>query len=202
MKNNLLLPISFLILFTTTTIGQKNIENVNQPELDSGTIENQFDYLITKSSQYKDFQLIRKISLLKVKAHTLDSLEMIRKGLKTTNASLTKHQTTIKRLENEVTTLNTNLKTITQEKNSMALLGKNVDKSSYNTSVWVIIIVLVIALLFFIFQFKNNNVITKRTKNELNKIEEELSLFKKNAMKKEQELMRKLQDELNKNNLG
>ena len=76
----------------------------------------------------------------------------------------------------------------------MALLGKNIKKTSYNTSVWVIIIILACALLFFILQYKNNRVITTRTKSELNKSEEEFNLFKKNAMKKEQEIMRKLQE--------
>ena len=41
---------------------------------------------------------------------------------------------------------------------------------------------------------------TKSSKNELEKIENEFESFRKNSLKKEQETMRKLQDEINKNN--
>ena len=66
--------------------------------------------------------------------------------------------------------------------------------------VWSIVILLLIALLVFIFQFKNGKVVASQAKTDLSKLQDEFEEFRKKALKREQEMMRKLQDELNKNN--
>ena len=70
-----------LIFILTVSSGAFAQGKPAQPELESGTIESQFDYIITKSTSFKDFQLIRKPSILKVKANTLDSLKKVRSFL-------------------------------------------------------------------------------------------------------------------------
>ena len=200
MKKFILIPFVFLILFSSSIVGQKNNNNkITQQELDAGTIEQQFDYIITKSSKFRDFQLIRKTSILKIKAHTLDSIKAIRTDLIKANKSISQIESTISSLENEVSSLKFDVETISKEVDSISFLGTLLSKSLYNTIVWGIIIVLLIALLFFITRFKSSNTTTKRTKNDLNKLETEFEDFRKNSLKKEQETMRKLQDEINKN---
>jgi septal ring factor EnvC (AmiA/AmiB activator) len=192
----------FLILFlfiSTIVVSQNNKGNITQPELDSGTIENQFDYIITKSSSFKDFQLIRKVSILKVKEHTLDSLKSIKNELGASKKSLTQVKATIKGLESEITSLKNEIELTAKDKDSISIFGNQINKTTYNTIVWSIIVVLTLTLLFFVYQFKNNQSIAKQAKREYSKMEDELDAFKKKAMKKEQELMRKLQDEINKN---
>ena len=117
----------------------------------------------------------------------------------TVKASIAPLQTEIKNLEAEILTLKAEVNAIAQDKNSITLLGKQLNKTSYNTFVWILIAVLLAALAFFILQFKNSHAITKKAKNAVEAVELEIEEFKKKAMKKEQELMRKLQDELNKN---
>ena len=193
----------FLVIFTvvnlvsSSVIGQNN--NIAQPELDTGTIEQQFDYIITKSSKFKDFQLIRKASILKVKAHALDSLKAIKQDLITANKSISRIEGNIGNLESEVQTLKNEIETISSAVDSISFFGTPLSKSAYNSIVWIIIAILLLALIVFVAQFKKSNIITKRTKNELGKIEIEFEAFRKKAMKKEQEVMRKLQDEINKN---
>lgn len=199
---NLLLIISFLMFSPLVFKGQNVTKNAIQPELDSGTIENQLNYIITKSSTYKEFQLIRKSSILKVKSHILDSLEVSQKELRSVKSDETELNAVIKKLKDEKITLKKELDLVNQDKNSFLFLGVNINKSSYNTIVWVLIIVLAISLTFFLFQFKKSYSVIKKAKNELSKAEEELEKTKKKALKKEQEIMRKLQDEINKNNLG
>ena len=92
MKYFILITFCFLTLFSSSLIGQNKKKNIVQPELDSGTIEQQFDYIITKSSTFKDFQLIRKTSILKVKDHTLDSLKILKNDLIQANKSITKNE--------------------------------------------------------------------------------------------------------------
>ena len=56
-----------------------------------------------------------------------------------------------------------------------------------------------ILLLFFIYKFKNSNTVTLAAKSQLADVEKEYESHKKTALEREQKVMRKLQDELNKN---
>ncbi len=201
MKKIILISITLFMLISLTANGQnkKKKKNVAQPELDSGTIEQQFDYIITKSSKFRDFQLIRKTSILKVKTNALDSIKTVRKDLVSANKSVTQIEGNISRLENEVNVLKQDIETLSDEVDSISFMGMALSKTNYNTFVWVIILVLLLALVFFITRFKNSNLVTKRIKDDLSKMEDEFENFRKKSMKKEQETMRKLQDEINKN---
>jgi len=199
MKKLAITYFTLLLLVSTNIIGQ-NKKNLAQPELESGTIEEQFDYIINKSTAFKDFQLIRKTSILKVKAHALDSIRTIKKDLINANQSVAKIQGTITQLENEVKTLNNEVETISKEIDSISFFGTLIKKSAYSTILWSLILVLLIGLIIFIALFNKSNAITKRSKNEIDKLENDFETFRKNSLKKEQETMRKLQDEINKNN--
>ena len=197
MKKITYLVLTASLLTSTTLIGQNN--SVAQPELDSGTIEQQFDYIITKSTSYKEFQLIRKSSILKVKAHALDSLKKIQKDLVAVTSSTSKTKANISQLETEVTTLKNEIETISKDVDSISFLGANLSKASYNSFVWLIIGLLLLGLLIFVGLYKKCNISTVRAQNDLEKINNEFETFRKKALTKEQETMRKLQDELNKN---
>ena len=186
-----------MVFVASVSIAQKNTPS--QPELESGTIESQFDYIITKSTSFKDFQLIRKPSILKVKNNALDSLKSIKKELLSSNSQIKELNQEITTLKNETIGLKGEIATVSEDKDSINFLGKNMDKTAYVSMMWIIVAVLLIALVFFILRFKSSFSTIKQTKFELNKIENEYEEHRKKALKKEQEIMRKLQDEINKN---
>lgn len=198
-QEKLFTTLSAILLLISVASAQNNAA---QPELESGTIESQFDYIITKSSSFKDFQLIRKASILKVRKNTLDSLKSIQENYVEAKAAIAPLQNQIQALESEIITLKSDVAAAEEGKDSINVLGNLMNKTSYNTFVWSLVAVLVVALLFFVLQFKNSHLVTKKAKNEAESTENDLEEFKKKAMKKEQELMRKLQDELNKNSQG
>ena len=53
-------------------------------------------------------------------------------------------------------------------------------------------------LLFFIYKFNSSNVLTKQAENTLGEVEDEFEQYRKKTLVKEQQLRRKLQDEINK----
>jgi len=187
---------AFMLTISANTFAQKN---ASQPELESGTIESQFDYIIEKSKSYKDFQLIRKASILKVKAHTLDSIKTTRIDLIKANKALNKNNSTIHELEKELEDLNNQVTVIAKDVDSISFMGIDQSKSSYNMLVWSLIISLLLGLIVFISLFKKSNIDSTKTLSNLKKLETEFEAFRKKSMLKEQEVMRKLQDELNKN---
>lgn len=188
---------AFMLIISASTFAQNN--NVNQPELDTGTIEEQFDYIINKSTKFRDFQLIRKPSILKVKSHTLDSIRNVRIDLTTANNTIKKNRSNIKELEQEVIALKDEITIISKDVDSISFVGIQLSKANYNMLVWSLIIILLLAAIVFFSMFKKSNIDTKTSQTNANKLESEFEAFRKKAMLKEQEIMRKLQDELNKN---
>ncbi|MDO1502661.1 hypothetical protein Q2T40_21440 [Winogradskyella maritima] len=57
-----------------------------------------------------------------------------------------------------------NLTSVTEEKDSMSFLGIMVSKSTYNTILWSVMGCLLVFLLFFIYKFRNSNVLTQEAK--------------------------------------
>jgi septal ring factor EnvC (AmiA/AmiB activator) len=190
---HLILTIS---LISTSIVAQKT--NTAQPELDSGTVEQQFDYIINKSTKYKDFQLIRNASILKVKAHALDSLKVIITELNSSKKSAIDANKSAEQLSTEVKSLNTQIESISKDVDSISFIGMPLSKSGYNSFVWVIIAILVGSLATLILLFRKGHVTTKNAQTDLDKVNAEFESFRKKALLKEQETMRKLQDEINK----
>ena len=191
--------IFIMILVSVRMFSQTN-EQQTQIALDTGTIENRFDYIINKSSSFKEFQLIRKTSILRVKKHVLDSLSIVQKELKLSEGEKEELQSKIEELKAEITTLTTEKEEISKNVESINLLGMPINKTSYSTIVWGIIFILLATLSFFVYQFSNHHKVTASLKNELAKEQSDFEAFRKRALVKEQEVMRKLQDEINKNN--
>jgi hypothetical protein len=64
---------------------------------------------------------------------------------------------------------------------------------------WGIIGVLTILWLIFTYRFRASNAITKEAKIKLAETEQEFEEHRKRALEREQQVRRKLQDEINKN---
>ncbi|MGB0887353.1 MAG: hypothetical protein ACPGSL_04460 [Vicingaceae bacterium] len=183
-------------LIASSAKAQKKADT--QAELDSGTVEQQFDYIINKSTSFKDFQLIRRTSIHKVKLHTLDSLKTVRSELKEANSKVVQYNNDANSLKTEVKSLNTQIETLTNDVNSISFIGMPLSKTAYNGIVWFIIASLIAGLLIFMFLFKKSNSTTKLAVNDLEKVNDDFEAFRKKALVKEQEIMRKLQNEINK----
>ena len=76
------LPVIFAILISILAANQLTAqENEIKPSLDNGPIKSQFDYLITKSSTYQDYKVVKTYWLSKLKSNVSDSLNTLEKEL-------------------------------------------------------------------------------------------------------------------------
>jgi len=175
-----------------------------QLSLNSGTIDNQFEYIFKKSGNFKGvngqkYEAVKYTSLLTLKANVLDSLN-------TTYVLLNASEKTVENQKKEIDDLKSQL-SITQkilnnteaEKNNMVFLGIQLNKLNYYVLTWVIISALLALLLFFILKFKGSNALTKAAKLKLEEVESEFEEHRRVALEREQKVRRQLQDEINKN---
>ena len=178
----------------------------NQPEkklsLNSGTIDDQFEYVIQKSYTYKGsgkiYKNVERYWLYNLKANTNDTINGFKKQLSDTKQIVANQEKEIEVLKTNLADTQATLQQTDKEKNSMSLFGILMTKTGYNALLWTIIAGLLVMLLFFVFKFKNSNAITRQAKISLAETEEEFEEHRKRALEREQKVMRRLQDELNK----
>lgn len=190
-----------LLLSVSTTFGQTKKQD-EKGSLNSGSIESQFDYLYKKSGSYQEYKVVKKTNYYKIKANVLDSLKSLSKRLNESHTIIEGQKSEISSLKEELKTTNLNLTNVTNEKDSMKLLGISMSKSGYNSLMWLIIVGLTLFLLFFIYQFKNSNSVTKVSQKSLSELEEEFDEYKRRSIEREQKVRRELQDEINKRKYG
>jgi hypothetical protein len=170
--------------------------------LDSGSIESQFEYLYKKSGNYnaegKRYEVVRIIDLDKLKNNVLDSINAANKKETELKNTISAHEATISGLNIKLKETTESLASVTDEKDSMSLLGAQVTKGTYNFILWTVIIALLMLFLLFVFRFRRSNILTMEAKANLAELETEYEDHRRKALEREQRISRQLQDEINK----
>lgn len=191
MIKNLILIVS--LFFVTISFSQATIKFI-----DTGSVSNQFDYLINKSYKYKEYKNVKTNWLHKIKANVADSLSASKNEILSSYKIINSQKNRIDSLKlslnnsgNTIVELNTKIQRI-------SFLGIQFKKGLFKTIMLIVIGTLALFLFFFITKFKQSNSITTQTKVTLKEVEEEFEIHRKKALEREQKVMRRLQDELNK----
>lgn len=196
-KQLLLIASAFLLTFNS--FSQTNTEQKEEKlSLNSGSIDNQFEFVIRRSNSWQDYKTVKKTWLYTLKSHTLDSLKAVHKDLADTQIVVKNQEKEIADLKLNLSNTQTDLDQTNLEKNNMSLFGLQMSKSNYNVLMWSIIGGLLALLLLFIYKFKNSNAITREARKNLADTEIEFEEHRKTALEREQKVRRQLQDEINK----
>ena len=188
MKTRFYILLTFL-LFTTPFIAQT----------DSKTIENQFTDVIDKSNNYQEFKVIKKAKINALRRNILDSVAALENTIKTAYSEIEQQKTEIAKLTNNLSRTQDNLTASKEKEDGIEFFGMLTKKSTYNTILWSIISGLLALLAILFYKFKNSHAITKAAKLKLTETEDEFDAHRRKTLENEQQLRRKLQDEIIKN---
>ncbi len=170
--------------------------------LDKGDVNSQFEFVYKKSGNYradgKRYEVVRTISLDQLRQNVLDTLSGFNTRAAELKATIAGHESTITSLEKKLEDTTNSLAVVTEEKDNMSFLGIAVSKGTYNAILWTVIAGLLILLLFFIYKFRNSNILTQEAKTNLSELETEYEDHRRRALEREQKISRQLQDEINK----
>ena len=189
---------SLLLYFNVNAQQTPTESGDDKLSLTTGTIDNQFEYIIQKSYSYQDYKNVKKSWLYELKAHTLDSLKAVKNELTTTRNGIDSLEQEIASLKANLSNTKSSLDSTIEEKDNMAMFGMSTSKANYSTIMWSIIGVLFALLLIFIYKFRTSNSVTRESKKALSDTEDEFEEHRRNALEREQIVRRQLQDELNK----
>lgn len=192
-----ILKMLFFVIITQNIVAQKQLSKAQVDSLPN-TIENQFTKIYRLSNNWQDYKMIKRSEFVSFQKNILDSVVNLKKDIVTKQLRIENHSKSTNALKEEIKSLKENLSLSIEKEDAISLLGMSLKKGTYNSILWGIISLLLIALSFFIFKFSNSYVVTKEAKDSLTDVENEFEHYKKKSIEKEQKLRRQLQDEINK----
>lgn len=199
--NNRLIVLAFCLLFFSSTSVTAQRQQVD-PAWETGTIENQIDFLIKGSNNYQDYKVIKKASLFQLKSNILDSLSSVGQSLALSQSKVKEQNATITSLNSQMSGLQTDLDKTNAEKGSISFLGMQMNKGAYQGLMWAIIAGLCGLLALFVLRFKQSHSVTSQARKDLEDLQKDYEDHRKRSLEREQKAMRKLQDVLNQSGRG
>ncbi len=186
------------VLLLLLLIHTANIASAQEFREEINSIDNQFDKIYKKATNYKNYKVILKEQYLNLKLNVLDSIKDSKRLILEIENRLHTKNSTLKKTKEQLVSAEFNLKEVIQKANSMTFMGVQLNKTSYNLLLWLLIIFLISTSVYFIFKFKKSMTITKEAQRVLLENEKALEIHQKKSLVREQKLRRQLQDEINK----
>ena len=162
------------------------------------TLEGVFQQLIDRSGAWQNFKMLDRGKLAAFQRSMTDSINGVRSQLVAEKQKVKENEAPIKELNDKITEIQAALDQTKDQKDSVSFFGALVSKGLYNTIMWGIVLALASLLVLYIYKFSNGNVVTKKSINDLNELQEEYENYRKAAIEREQKVRRQLQDEINK----
>lgn len=166
----------------------------------SNPVEEDFNNLIETSNDYQGFKVVDYNELINLRNRTSQYFENQNEEIITQQNTLEQQQKEIDSLRTELVNTQQELERVNEEKDAITFLGMPFSKGGYMTFMWGLVGLLVLALIFFIYRYKQSHTHTVEARNNLATTEREFDAYREKALEKEQRLGRQLQDERNKNN--
>lgn len=150
-------------------------------ELDKGTLTEQMSFIEERTRIYDNFRAIREDMFQKIKKNTLDSVRKIKNEVTSYVKLTTGLNHRIDSLKTALGNTKDELFEVNRTKNSIGLLGLQVNKITYNLTMWSIIGGLAVLLGIGLLAFKRNISSTFNTKKELKELREEFEEYRQKA---------------------
>jgi hypothetical protein len=171
----------FLLIFAilVLTVLKMNGQTTMPEELNKSPMKEQLNYLEERTRIYENYRAIREDMFQKLKENISDTLSVTKSKIAELNNIKITLNLKIDSLSSTLDAAKTSLEDMTRTKNSIKVLGFEVNKSIYNSTLWTIIAGLIFILAIGFLFFKRNLTITINTKKELQELKGEFEAYRK-----------------------
>jgi len=163
------------------------------------TLESQYSTLKVNANKWDGFIMVKEPPLNEFHNSILDTIKGLEETIVVANTSVVNAKKELSVLSKELSETKESLKASLSKEDELITLGMPVNKKTFPTIVYSIIIVMIVICLFVFFLFFRSNAITKETEKNNQKLTDELKAQKTRALERENKLARELQTERNKN---
>ena len=122
------------------------------------SINTQFEEVIEESNNYQDYKVVKKYKLTQLQKNTVNRINGLNKEIEDSNKTIKEQEAKIENLKSQLNSTKNDLNQVTQEKDEISFFGIPTQKGTYQTIMWIIVFVLVMVLVFFIYQYKKSKV--------------------------------------------
>ena len=167
----------FLAVVLFKAGGQTSMPDV----LLKNTIREQLKYLEERTKIYENYRAIREDMFQKIKQNVTDTLAKANGSIIMLNKSVMGLDHKIDSLSARLGNTKADLEEVTRTKNSIRLLGMEINKVAYNSIMWLIIAGLAACLVTGFLMFKANLLSVNHMKKELSETKEEFEAYRKSS---------------------
>lgn len=173
-------PVFFSLLFVIATSAVSG-QTTAPEDWSKSPVRDQLNYIENRTRIYENFRAVREDMFQKLKTNINDTISQMQKRVTGLNKQTASLNSRIDSLNARLNSTKTNLDDITRSKNSINIFGMEVEKGTYNTIMWSIIIILLALLLigFLVFQ-RNQRVVVNRNK-DLDDLKNEFEAYRKTS---------------------
>jgi predicted nucleic acid-binding Zn-ribbon protein len=174
-----------VIVFSVIKVtGQVTLPDV----LLKSSLKDQYNYIEEHTRIYEDYRAIREDMFQKLKRNVSDTLSSINIRIAGLNKTVSVLNRTIDTLRTNLASTRTRLEEITNTKNSIKVIGLEINKLTYNKIMWTILLVLVAVLLLGFLVFKRNLSAVFNSKKEFQDLKLEFETYRKTSREAREKL--------------
>lgn len=170
----------FLLTLGLIIAGITNIRSQStMPEiLEKGTLREQMQYIEEKTRIYQEYRAIREDMFQKIKDNSIDSMVMAKSTIESYKKLTGTLNNRIDSLRNTLALTQEDLDETISTKERISVAGIGLNKTLYNTIMWVIVGALLFLLGSGFLAFRRNMKVTHVTKEELDELQKEFEDYR------------------------
>jgi len=165
-------------MILTAAAGRGFCQTAIPEVLENGTLKEQMTYLEEKTRIYEYYRAIREDMFQIIKRNAVDSLVRARGQINILAVMNRNLVSRIDTLTTNVSGLESRLDEAITTKESIRILGMNINKNAYNSIMWIIVTALMATLGLGFVVFKTNLSSMLRTKKELEELKAEYETYR------------------------
>jgi cell division protein FtsB len=166
---------------------------------DASLVE-QFDAMVEQSNRYQRFRVVPSEWLSAFNTNLKDSLNQRTRAVVDLQTSISDLNGKVAALETQISEKEASIAELSEERDGISFLGAIISKGTYNAIVWTLVAALLGGMLFFMARGRYAVTVSKDAEKDKAELMAELDKSKRRRLEVEQDLRRKLQDEINKRN--
>lgn len=186
-------PTSVLVLLIVFA----NSMFVNAQET-SPNLTNSFSTILNNASSYKNYAVIEKETMATFQSELSTYIKLQEKEKSEVFSQLEAKNNAIDALQKQITSLQSANAALLTDTKSFNFLGMTINKTAYSVVMWILFLSSVVFSGILFLNFKRANEIMKSSKSVLRDLEDEYESFRRVCIQREQNLKRKLFDEMKK----
>jgi hypothetical protein len=169
--------ISFIMIMVCGSTAQTTMPD----ELIRNNIRDQIKYIENRTAIYENYRAVREDMFQKINRNILDTLSAGRSAIAGLNSVISRLNFKNDSLSTALDSTRVSLDKMTATKNSIRVLGIDINKNFYNTLMWIIILGLIFVLAVGFLTFKRILSASSGTSRELKDLRNEFEAYRQTA---------------------